>query len=220
MSAKTAALIGATGLIGGEVLTFLLNDPYYERTRILVRRPFPLEHPKLEKKLVDFEDGDSVLVALDGCDVVFVAIGTTQKKVKGDKRAYRKVDYDITVNVARYSKMAGCRSFVFVSSAGANSKSNNFYLRLKGEVEDAIMKLELNSVHIMQPSMLLGKRAESRPLETIGQPLMKTFAFLLPAKYKPIQAANVARAMLEVSKKDENGVFVYGYRDIKEIAKQ
>ena len=140
-----------------------------------------MEHPKLQKKLVDFNDADSLLVALDGSDVVFVAIGTTQKKVKGDKGAYRKVDYDIPVNIARYCKIAGCKIFVLVSSIGANSKSNNFYLKLKGEVEDAIMKIQIETVHIMQPSMLLGKRSESRPLEKIAQPLMNAFSFLLPA---------------------------------------
>jgi uncharacterized protein YbjT (DUF2867 family) len=214
MSAKTATLVGATGLIGGELLKLLLDDPYYQIVRILIRRPFELPHPKLEKKLVDFNDADSLLVALDGSDTVFIAVGTTQRKVKGDKQAYRKVDYDIPVNIARYSKMVGCKDLVLVSSVGANSKSNNFYLKLKCEVENEIMKMEIESVHIMQPSMLLGKRNESRPLEKIGQPMMKVFSFLLPTKYKPIPARVVAKAMLKASKKNEKGVFVYGYKDM------
>jgi uncharacterized protein YbjT (DUF2867 family) len=156
-----------------------------------------------------------LLVALDGSDVVFVAIGTTQKKVKGDKGAYRKVDYDIPVNIARYCKMVGCKIFILVSSIGANSKSNNFYLKLKGEAEDAIMKTGIETVHIMQPSVLLGKRSESRPLEKIGQPVMKIFSFLLPSKYKPIQARDVARAMVTVSKRKEEGFFVYEYKEIQ-----
>jgi len=215
MSAKTATLIGATGLIGGELLKLLLDDPYFETVRILVRRPFAQEHQKLEKKLVDFNDADSLLVALDGSDTVFVAVGTTQRKVKGDQQAYRKVDHDIPVNIARYCKIAGCKNFVLVSSVDANSKSNNFYLKLKGEVEDAIREQGIESVHIMRPSMLLGSRKESRPLEKIGQPLMKAFSFLIPSKYKPIQARNVAKAMLEASKKDEKGFFVYEYREMR-----
>ena len=217
MSGKTATLVGATGLIGGDLLKQLLTDPYFENVRILVRKPFTMEHPKLQKKLVDFNDADSLLVALDGSDVVFVAIGTTQKKVRGDKEAYRKIDHAIPVNIARYCKMIGCKIFILVSSIGANSKSNNFYLKLKGEVEDAIMKIGIETVHIMQPSMLLGKRSESRPLEKIGQPLMNAFSFLLPAKYKPIQAKEVAKAMLVASKKNENGFFVYEYREIKNL---
>ena len=205
-------------MIGGELLKLLLDDPYFETTRILVRRPFTMEHPKLQKKLVDFNDADSLLVALDGSDVVFVAIGTTQKKVKGDKEAYRKIDHDIPVNIARYCKMIGCKIFILVSSIGANSKSNNFYLKLKGEVEDAIMKTQIETVHIMQPSMLLGKRNESRSLEKIGQPLMKVFSFLLPSKYKPIQARDVAKAMAAVSKRKEEGFFVYEYNEIRKLS--
>src|SRR5215212_5494618 len=100
MSKRTATIIGATGLIGGELLDLLLNDPYFETVKIIIRRPFNREHPKLEKKLVDFNDADSLLVAIDNSDVVFCAVGTTQKKVKGDKAAYRKIDYDIPVNAA------------------------------------------------------------------------------------------------------------------------
>src|SRR5215469_9020937 len=210
MTEKIATLVGATGLIGGELLKLLLNDNYFDKVRILVRRPFTLEHPKLEKKLVDFNDADSLLVALDGSDAIFVAVGTTQKKVKGDKTAYRKVDYDIPVNIARYCKMVGCKIFVLVSSVGANSKSNNFYLKLKGEVEDEIGKIGIESVHIMRPSMLLGHREkESRPLEKLGQPMMKAFSFLIPSKYKPIQASDVAKAMIDSSKENEEGFFIW-----------
>ncbi|MEP6701262.1 MAG: NAD(P)H-binding protein, partial [Bacteroidota bacterium] len=107
----TATIIGATGLIGGFLLEDLLLDNYYDTVRILIRRPIELTHSKLEKKLVDFNDGDSMLVALSNSDVVFCAIGTTQKKVKNDKAAYRKVDYDIAVNAARFCKMSGCEKF-------------------------------------------------------------------------------------------------------------
>jgi len=216
MTEKIATLVGATGLIGGELLKLLLNDNYFDKVRILVRRPFTLEHAKLEKKLVDFNDADSLLVALDGSDAIFVAVGTTQKKVKGDKTAYRKVDYDIPVNIARYCKMVGCKIFVLVSSVGANSKSNNFYLKLKGEVEDEIGKIGIESVHIMRPSMLLGHREkESRPLEKLGQPMMKAFSFLIPSKYKPIQASDVAKAMIDSSKENEEGFFIWEYKEMK-----
>jgi len=217
MSGKTAALIGATGLIGGELLNLLLNDDYFQTVRILVRRPFNVVHPKLDKKLVDFNDSDSLLVALDNSDVVFCAIGTTQKKVKGDKDAYRKVDYDIAVGAARFCKMVGCKIFVLVSSVGANSKSSNFYLRLKGEVEDKIKEFGIDSVHVMRPSMLLGERLESRPMERIGQLLMRAFSFLIPSKYKPVEAAAVAKAMVAAAKKNAIGFFVYEYAGIREL---
>ncbi len=215
----TATLIGVTGLIGGYLVEELLKDDHYDTVRILVRRPVELTHPKLEKKLVDFNDSDSLLVALHNSDVVFSAVGTTQKKVKGDKDAYRKVDYDITVNAARYCKLTGCPTFIFVSSVGANSKSNNFYLKLKGEVEDAVKAIGLKSVYIMRPSLLLGERKEYRFGEKISKGFMKMISFLLPVKYKAIQAKKVAQAMLAVAKKNEEGFFIYENKEIKNQSK-
>lgn len=217
MTGKTATLIGATGLIGGELLKLLLDDGYFESIRVLVRRPFAIEHPKLEKKLIDFGDNDSLLVALDNSDVIFSAIGTTQKQVKGDKDAYRKIDYDIPVHAAKFGKMTGCKSFVLVSSVGANSNSNTFYLKLKGEVENAVRNSGIETVHIMRPSMLLGERKEFRLAEKIGSPLMSAFSFLLPSKFKPIHARDVAKAMLVAAKESKKGIFVYEYSDIKRL---
>jgi uncharacterized protein YbjT (DUF2867 family) len=213
----TATLIGATGLIGNYILEDLLKDDFYPAVRILIRRPLELSHPKLEKKLVNFSDAESFRLALEGSDLVFCAIGTTQKKVKGDKTAYRKVDYDIPVNAARFCKMTGCEKFLLVSSAGANSKSNNFYLKLKGEVEDAVKAVGLRAVHIMRPSMLLGDRKEFRLGEKIGTPVMKVISFLLPSKYKPVHGRDVAKTMIASSKKNEPGFFVYEGIEILKI---
>ncbi len=213
-----ATLIGATGLIGNYLLEDLLKDDSYHTVRILIRRPIELTHPKLEKKLVNFDDKESFSLALEGSNVIFCAIGTTQKKVKGDKAAYRKVDYDIAVNASLFCKMTGCERFMLVSSVGADSKSNNFYLKLKGEVEDAIKAIGLNSVHIMRPSVLLGDRKEFRLGEKIGQGLMKIFSFLIPSRYKPIHGSVVAKAMVTASKKTDMGFFILEYSDIKNIS--
>ena len=217
MSTKTVTLIGATGLIGNHLLLLLLDDPLIDTVRILIRRHIDQQHPKLEKKIVDFNDADSLLVAIDNSDVVFCTVGTTQRKVKGDKKAYRKVDYDIPVKAARFCKMTGCEKFILVSSVGANSKSNNFYLNLKGEVEDAVESAGISSVHIMRPSMLLGDRKEYRPLEKMGKKIMTGISFLLPSKYKPIHAKMVAKAMVEASKKKEAGIFYYEYKEIIQL---
>jgi uncharacterized protein YbjT (DUF2867 family) len=198
----TATIIGATGLIGGYLLQELLQDSHYDTVRILIRRPVELAHPKLEKKLVDFNDKESFRLALEGSDVVFCAIGTTQKKVKGDKEAYRKVDYDITVNAARLGKLCGCETFVYVSSVGANSQSNNFYLKLKGEIEEAVQAVGLKSVHIMRPSLLVGDRKEFRLGEKIAQWVMPVFSFLMPKKYRPVKARDVAREMAKLAKQN------------------
>ena len=213
----TATLIGATGLIGNYLLEELLNDDYFNTVRILIRRPLVISHPKLEKKIIDFNVSDSLLVALSNSDVVFCTIGTTQRKVKGDKAAYRKIDYDIAVNAARFCKMTGCEKFILVSSVGANSKSANFYLKLKGEIEDAVKKVGLKTVYIIQPSVLIGERKESRLGERIGQSIISSLSFLIPSKYKPIHAKDVAKAMLAASKKNEEGYFIWEYKEIKKI---
>jgi uncharacterized protein YbjT (DUF2867 family) len=220
MSEKTATLIGATGLIGGELLSLLLDDDYFRTVRILIRRPFMMNHPKLEKKLIDFTDADSLLVDLDESDTVFCAVGTTLKKMKGNKQAYRKIDYDIPVNIARYCKIMNCTNYILVSAVGADSKSRNFYLKLKGEVEDIVKKVGLESTYIMQPSVLLGKRNEFRFGERITIPLMKKISFLLPSKYKPIEARDVAKAMLAAAKKHEKGLFICEYKRMKRLGRE
>ncbi|MBS1920618.1 MAG: NAD(P)H-binding protein [Bacteroidetes bacterium] len=209
--AKTATLIGASGLIGNHLLQLLLDDPYFDTVKILVRRKLQTNHQKLEQKIVDFNDNDSLLVAMDNSDIVFCTVGTTQKKVKGDKEVYRKIDYDIPVKMARFCKMTGCESFILVSSAGANSRSKNFYLNLKGEVEEAIQTTGIRSVYVMRPSMLMGNRKEYRFGEKVITPAMNAISFLLPSKYKPIQAEDVAKAMLASSKQNTEGFFIWEY---------
>jgi uncharacterized protein YbjT (DUF2867 family) len=211
----TATLIGATGLIGNYLLEELLNDPFYDTVRILIRRPVEKTHAKLEKKIVDFNDSDSLLVALSNSDVVFCSIGSTMKKVKGDKEAYRKIDFDIPVKLARFCKMTGCEKFILVSSLGANSKSVNFYQKLKGETDETVKNSGVKTIHIMRPSILLGDRKELRLGEDISKAVMTTLSFLIPLKYKPTQAKDVAKAMLALSKKNEEGYFVHENKEIR-----
>lgn len=214
----TATLIGATGLIGNYLLEELLKDPFFDTVRILIRRPMDKTDPKLEKKIVDFNDSDSLLEAVNNSDVVFCTIGTTQKKVKGNKDAYYKIDFDIPVNLSRFCKMTGCEKFILVSSVGANSKSNNFYLKLKGETEEAVRASGVKTIHIMRPSVLLGERSESRLGERMGKAVLTALSFLTPSKYKPIQGKDVAKAMLAVSKKSQEGYFVHENAEIKKIS--
>ena len=214
MSHKTTALIGSTGLIGSHLLKLLQNDDHFSEIRVLVRRPVAINHPKVKVLVIDFEDATAFRKGFAGCDAVFVSVGTTQKKVKGDKTAYRKVDYDIPVNAARFCAETGCKSFLLVSSVGADSHSRNFYLKLKGEVEDEINRQNIPSISIFRPSMLLGKRNESRPMETIAQLISKPMSALFPSKYKPIKAGDVARAMIAASHQNETGFHIFHYREM------
>jgi uncharacterized protein YbjT (DUF2867 family) len=213
---KVMTLIGATGLIGGELYELLKQDQDAGTIRLIVRRPFSTDDPRTEVKLVDFNDPESLMLAMEGSDVVFCAVGTTNKKVKGDKDAYRKVDYDIPVRAARFGKMVGCENFILVSAIGANPRSRNFYLQLKGQVEEAIRETGLRSVYIMQPSILMGNRQESRPMEKWAEKLMSAFSFLLPSRYRPIHARDVAKAMLASAHKNKEGFFVLDYKKMKE----
>lgn len=221
MSGKTATIIGATGMIGTYLQELLIKDDYFETIRLMVRRPIPKPHEKIEIKLVDFNDAESVKLALEGTDIVFCAIGTTQRNVKGNKELYRQIDYDIPVKVARFAKEAGCEHFVIISSVGANPKSGTFYLKLKGELEETLKTIGFTYLHIMQPSVLLGNRKEHRPGEQTMQNSMKFLSRLFFGgyrKYKAISGKTVAAAMIAASKYDIPGTFTHTYDSILKVA--
>ena len=150
--------------------------------------------------------------------MVIASIGTTQSKVNFNKSEYRKVDYDILLNLAKACKSNDASSFSFVSSAGANAKNKNFYLKLKGEIEKSIIQLDLKSCLIFRPSLLLGKRNEFRFGEMIAQKIMPLFSFLMKSDYKPIKAVDVAKSIVKESKKKNKGYKVYHFDDILKVA--
>ena len=214
---KTVSLIGATGLIGGYLLELLQEDSEFTKIKVLVRRPIQFSNPKIEVSVIDFSDKEAFKSEISGSDVVFCAIGTTNQKMKGNKEAYRKIDYDIPVNAATFSLETGCSKFLLVSSISANSSSKNFYLKLKGEVEDALLKLNIPSLFIFRPSLLIGKRQEFRLGELFGKVFMQPISFLFPKKMKPIKAYNVAKSMVEASKSDLEGAHIYHYSEMKQL---
>src|SRR4051794_15151096 len=167
MQSQTAVVVGATGLIGSSVVETLLNDTTFEKVRILVRKTLAVTNPKLEVQVVDFNNINELSEKIGKGDSIFCCVGTTQKKVKGDLEAYRKVDHDIPVNTAKIGLAKGFRKYLLVSSVGANEKASNFYLKLKGEVEKEIAAMPFESIHIFQPSMLMGERKEVRLGELI-----------------------------------------------------
>jgi uncharacterized protein YbjT (DUF2867 family) len=199
----------------------LIEDQSVESITCIVRREVNFDHHKVRVKVIDFQDLEVYEDAIEPQSSIFCAIGTTNKKVKGNKEKYRSVDYHIPVKAAKFGLKKGCKTFVLVSSMGADSKSSNFYTRLKGEVEDEISNLGFDNLHIFRPSLLLGDRSEFRLGERIGQILMNAISFLLPSKIKPIHAKQVAKAMVMASKqslKDSNKI--YFYKDIKELCEK
>lgn len=200
MSTKQVTLFGGTGLIGGFLLDLLLADQTISKIRVVTRKSLVKQHDKMEVFEIDFSKPEEIERSIGGSKVVFSCIGTTQAQVRGDKKAYRKIDYDITHNIALGCKTKQVDHFLFVSSAGANSGSSNFYMGLKGEIDDAVLNLKLNATTIFRPSLLLGKRTKFRPGERLAQIIMPLFSFLMPTKLKAIRGERVAKAMLDQSK--------------------
>jgi len=200
MSTKQVTLFGGTGLIGGFLLDLLLADQTISKVRVVTRKPLVKQHDKMEVFEIDFSKPEEIERSIGDSKVVFSCIGTTQAQVRGDKKAYRKIDYDITHNISLGCKTKQVDHFLFVSSAGANSGSSNFYMGLKGEIDDAVLNQKLNATTIFRPSLLLGKRTKFRPGERLAQIIMPLFSFLMPTNLKAIRGERVAKAMLDQSK--------------------
>lgn len=205
------ALIGASGLVGSCLLDEILQNTEAS-VAIITRRKLGLGNARCTEIVVDFSNQSALQEALKGVDSLFVAIGTTQKKVKGDTAAYRKIDHDIPIALAKACLANAIPRFLLVSSVGANTRSKNFYLKLKGEVEETIEKMPIPYIGLFQPSVLIGPRPEWRPGEKISQIVMPLISFLLPAQYRSISAKDVAKCMVREGISEQNGVKRYTYR--------
>jgi uncharacterized protein YbjT (DUF2867 family) len=193
--ARTALLAGATGLVGREILQGLLADDGVAAVHALARRPLSLTHPKLTVHLVDF----AALPALPPVDEVYLALGTTIK-VAGSQPAFRAVDYDANLAVAKAARAAGAKHLGLVSAMGADPKSSIFYSRTKGELEQALAALGYEGLAIARPSMLAGERsALGQPVRSGEEQALKVTRWLgrlIPRNYRSIQAKDVAAALL------------------------
>ena len=221
---RIVTLIGASGLIGGQVLNLLLKDPTIFSIRALVRKALPLTNPKLQQFIINFEHPKEYEPHMAGAEAVFCAVGTTNSKVRGDKDMYKKVDFDIPVFAAKAAAKYGVFSFILVSAVNANPENNrNFYLKLKGVMEEAVCKEHIPSVQIMRPSLLLGHRQEKRFGERIAQVVMPAFNWTLggeSSRFKAIEAADVARAMVAAANAQIKGIRFYEYNDMMELIRQ
>lgn len=213
----TAAVLGATGLVGENLVQQLLKDPAFSKVRILVRSQVNLSHPKLEVQVTDFNNPAEYRNKLGEGNCIFCCIGTTQKKVSGNKNKYRSIDVDIPVNAARMGKDAGFTKYLLVSAVGANAHASNFYLKLKGEVENEIAAIHFDSFHVFRPSVLLGKRKEFRLAEIIAKGAMQIISGLFVGKFKKlkgIEASDVAKTMVAAAKSDRKGMFKHHYEEM------
>lgn len=204
--------MGATGLVGGHCLRLLLASAEYSRVCVVGRRTLEMRDAKLRQVAVEFDalPDDPALFAVDD---VFCCLGTTIAKA-GSPKAFARVDLEYPRMIAGPAVKYGAKQFLLVSSVGADNESGNFYLRTKGEVEGAVSALPFHAVHIFRPSMLLGRRTEFRWKERLIEPLMRGLQFMFVGalrKYRPIEASDVARAMVAAARRGGSGVhFIEG----------
>ena len=202
--ARVALVAGATGLVGREILARLLADKGYSAVHCVGRRQPGITHPKLVSHLVE----DFATFQAPAANEVFIALGTTIK-VAGSQQAFRAVDFDAVLAVARSARAAGARRLGIVSAMGADAKSSVFYNRVKGEMESAVSRLGYDSVVLARPSLLSGDRSilgqARRPAEKFAATTMRLLRPLTPANYRAIAAADVAATLVRTLQNTPSG---------------
>lgn len=209
MAGAVAIVAGATGLIGKSLVGQLAADGGWREVRALVRGALPAELAKPNVVAVQIDYAKlAPAPQWAEADHVFCALGSTIRQA-GSQEAFRKVDFAYPVALAQAAKARGARHFLLVSAFGAAADSRVFYSRVKGEVEAAIIALGFRSVTIARPSLLLG-RTPPRRSERLGEMV----GFLVPRPWRPVQAASVARRLMEAAKRDAPGVRILENRDL------
>ena len=215
----SVALLGATGLVGRECLRLLAADARFDRVVAVGRRALPddildgVDSTRVVQRVVDMERHTGTEDAL-AVDRVICALGTTIK-VAGSREAFRRVDHDMPLAAARVALERGAAHFLLVSALGANARSRVFYNRVKGDVEAAILALPFRATTILRPSLLLGERAEVRPGERIGAIVGR----LVPGRYRPVRAADVARVLVDEAAGDRAGARIIESGEIRSLAR-
>ena len=207
---RSVLLLGATGLVGREVLLLLLADATVQRVIVVARRTTGLSHPKLHEYVFPLAEMEQHPEAF-AVDQVVCALGTTIRQA-GSQERFRVVDHDLPLRAARLALAHGARHYLLVSSAGANPKSRIFYSRVKGELERDLLALGYRSVTIARPSILAGVRGEQRR----GEQFALRLGWLLPASLKPIDARAVARALVNAAREDQPGTCILDSRNMRE----
>ena len=205
---KTAILFGATGLIGSHLLEELLNNEEYSRVKIFTRKDIKKIHSKLDIYNINFKQLDNYKDKIIGTDCFF-CLGTTRRQTP-NKLDYIDTEFNLPVSIAQISKENKIKSFIYVSSGGANVQSKNLYLQNKGKAENEIINLLFDFTAIIQPSLLLGNRSEFRIGERIAQFIFKSLSFIFVGKLRPfkaIHALTVSKAIIKIIDKKEKNLY-------------
>ncbi len=214
---KKAIVIGASGLVGTQLIQILLKNESYAEIISLVRRHTGVKDPKLTEIAIDFDHLEKWQDLIKG-DVLFSTLGTTLSQA-GSKDAQYHVDFTYQYNVAQLAAKNGVKNYVLVSSAGASAKSNSFYLCMKGKLEEAVQTLAFEAISIIRPGQLTGERVKKRLGEQIGLAIMRGFNQLgFLKKYKPIHAEEVAAAMIVAANKNKSNT--YSLSEVFELGKK
>lgn len=197
---KTAIILGASGLTGSLLLQQLLEDDRYDCIKLFGRSKIDVDHKKVQQFNGDLLRLETFTEDFKG-DEVYCCIGTTKKKTPNEEQ-YRKIDFGIPVAAAELCKQNGINTLVIISSVGANEKSSNFYLRTKGEMENAVLERKIPNTHILRPSLIVGNRNEHRGGEKFSIAMMKIFNPILfggMKKYRSIKAGKITQAMIKLA---------------------
>ena len=194
---RIANVIGASGLVGHQLVLQLLASPEFEKVRSFVRRPSGIVHPKLEEIAIDFNKPASWNHLVQG-EVLFSSLGTTIKTAKTKENQYL-VDFTYQYEFAKAASENGVPTYILVSSMGANPKSSVFYSRIKGELETEVVKLKFQKLIIFRPSILDGDRKEKRSGEKIGLVISRFLTRFILKKYKPTPVNQLAGKMIQLS---------------------
>jgi len=203
--AKTAIVIGATGLIGQFLVAKLASSSHYHKVIAITRRPVSYESAKIENHVVNFDELSKHAHLFNG-DVLFSCLGTTLKQA-GTVAAQRVIDVDYQISAATLANKSGVAHYILVSSSGANSQSRSAYLQMKGELDDVIKAMPFKRISIFKPSVLLGSRNHFRLGEKIASVILPLIC-RLPGlrRYRPIHGEEVAQSMLLISQSDGEGI--------------
>lgn len=217
---KTAILIGGSGAVGSELLQLLLTDDRYDKVKLFLRSKGDVSHPKIEEHIIDMFQLEKYTDVFTG-DEVYCCIGTTKAQTP-DKETYRKIDYGIPAAAAKLAAANGIKTFVVISAIGADADSSIFYNKTKGEMQDAVLSENIPKTHILQPSLIVAKRKDSRIVEKAAQGFMWLLNPLLfggAAKYRSIKANTIAKAMLWLAN-NEYHVTIVASDKIEELGKK